>query len=291
MSRKRLIINADGYGFTAGVTRGIEEAIERGVVTSTSVNSNFESVWPLKDFIQRNPRVSVGVHLNPMVGKPIADPKDVPSLVNEKGEFHYQSFITKLQSGHIDLDELALELGLQIERVQKLVPTVTHLDSHQNKHVYPKFFKVFLALARKHGISRMRAHIHFLCPEYPNRRTMTLWYYVRRPHRVLIHWYARHEAAAARRAGMRMCDRTLTIGAFDRSAVRPSIGLWEQVARACPPGDNETYCHPGYADDDLRRWATGLIEQREMELKVLTDPRLPEVFERHGVELISFYDL
>lgn len=36
---KHLIVNADGYGFTTGINRGIEEAVERGVVTSISANS------------------------------------------------------------------------------------------------------------------------------------------------------------------------------------------------------------------------------------------------------------
>ena len=36
---KCLIMNADGYGFTRGINRGIEEAVARGMITSISVNA------------------------------------------------------------------------------------------------------------------------------------------------------------------------------------------------------------------------------------------------------------
>ncbi len=54
---KCLIINADGYGFTRGINRGIEEAVERGVITSISVNANFEAAEDLPRFV-RNSRIS-----------------------------------------------------------------------------------------------------------------------------------------------------------------------------------------------------------------------------------------
>jgi len=291
MKERRLIINADGYGFTAGVNRGIEEAVERGVVTSISVNSNFDTVRPLKEFIQRHPRISVGVHLNPVVGCPIADPKDVPTLVNERGEFHFESFTEKLQNGHISLEEMMLELGLQIERVQKLVPVVTHIDSHQNRHLWPRFFKVFLALGRRYGIERMRTHAHRICMEYPRRLAMTAAFYLTHPQRLATHGFARYLMRRARRQGMRMCDRMLSVGTWGQKGRKATLEAWLQVARACPPGNNEIFCHPAYVDDELRRWAKMIVDQREKEREVLADPRLREEFERNGVRLISFYDI
>jgi predicted glycoside hydrolase/deacetylase ChbG (UPF0249 family) len=291
MRRKQIIINADGYGFTAGINRGIEEAIEHGVVSSISVNSNFETVWPLKEFIERNPRVSVGVHVNPVAGKPIADPKDVPTLVTEAGEFHFDQFTPKLQSGHINLDELALELGLQVERVQTLVPTVTHIDSHQNRHLWARFFKVFIAVAKKYRIPRMRTHAHRICMEYPNRRVMTAAFYLTHPYRVCTHGRARYLMWKARLKGMRMCDRMLSVGAWGKKGQKAVLDVWLQVARGCPPGTNEIYCHPAYVDDDLRRWARVIVDQREDERRVMTDPKLRDEFERNGVEIISFHDI
>jgi predicted glycoside hydrolase/deacetylase ChbG (UPF0249 family) len=288
---RQIVINADGYGFTAGINRGIEESIDDGVVTSVSVNANFDTVAPLAQLVERHPKLSVGVHLNPVAGRPIADPKDVPTLVDEEGAFHLETFTPRLQAGEIDLGELRHELSLQIERVKELVPTVTHVDSHQNRHLWPKFFNVFLDLAKEYDIPRMRTHAHRVGMEYEHRVRWTLGFYATHPKRVATHGFARYLMWKARRRGMRMCDRMLSVGAAGVRAQKSMLEVWLQVAKGCPPGTNEIYCHPGYVDDELRRWAKNIVEQREDELKVMTDPRLRHAFDEAGVQLISFYDI
>lgn len=291
MSAKRMIINADGYGFTAGINRGIEESIETGVVTSISVNANFDTVWPLKDLVVKHPEISVAVHLNPVAGRPIADPKDVPTLVDARGELHFDQFTPKLQSGHIDRAELAHELALQIERVQSLVPEVTHLDSHQNRHLWPKFFEVFLELAERHRIPRMRTHAHRICMEYRHPLPVATAFYATHPKRIATHGFARYLMFRARRRGMRMCDRMLSVGSWGQKGQKSMLDVWLQVARGCPAGTNEIYCHPAYVDDDLRLWAKVVVDQREDERRVMCDPQLHAALQESGVELISFYDI
>jgi predicted glycoside hydrolase/deacetylase ChbG (UPF0249 family) len=288
---KQLIVNADGYGLTAGINRGIEEAIDDGIVTSVSVNANFDTVWPLRELIARKPGISVGVHLNPVAGRPIADPGDVPTLVDAHGEFHFAEFTPRLQAGEIDPAELKHELGLQIERVQGIVPVVTHVDSHQNRHLWPRFFSVFCDLAAEYHIERMRTHAHRIAMEYEQRRMHVLSFYARNPKRLGTHGFARYLMWRARRRGLRMCDRLLSVGAGGESSGKGLLDVWLQVARGCPQGTNEIYCHPAYVDDDLRRWAKVIVEQREDERRALTDPRLRAELEANEVRLISFHDI
>ncbi|MBV9212120.1 MAG: ChbG/HpnK family deacetylase [Actinobacteria bacterium] len=291
MSGKRLLVNADGYGFTRGLNRGIEEVLENGVVRSISVNANFDAAWDLKDLVARHPDVSVGVHLNPVVGRPIADPADVPTLVDTEGYFHWDDFTPRLQRGAIDLAELAREMGLQIERIQGMVQTVTHLDGHQDRHVWPKFFGVFLDLADRYGIERMRTHARLVGMEYERRRTWAARYYATNPRRAAVQLFGRYLMGKARRRGLRMCDRRLTIDATSEHVRSRMLETWIQVARACPSGTNEIVCHPGYVDDDLRRWAKKTLEQREDERRALGDPRLRAAMEENGIRLITFHDI
>jgi predicted glycoside hydrolase/deacetylase ChbG (UPF0249 family) len=291
MSEKLLLINADGYGFTAGLNRGIEEAIDHGVVTSISVNSNFEAALELEALIARRPDISVGVHLNPVAGKPVSPRDEVPTLVDEAGEFHLDSFTAKLGSGHIDLGELALELGRQIERVQGLVPTITHLDGHQDRHVWPKFYDVFLDLAKRYGIGRMRTHARRIGMEHRHRTLRTGVYYATHPKRTAVQVYGRYLMRKARRRGLRMCDRRLSIEASTPRSTEEMLDAWLQLARSCPTGTNEMVCHPGYVDDELRRWARKTLDQRERERLAVTDPRLRTAFDDHGIRLISFHDI
>jgi hypothetical protein len=288
---RRLVINADGYGFTAGLNRGIEECVAAGLVTSISATPNFETVYSLSELNARHPRLSVGVHLNPVVGRPVAEPSRVPTLVGSDGQFHMDAFPTLLRAGRINASELALELGLQIERVQTLVPMVTHLDSHQNLHLRSRFFGVFLQLARRYGIQRMRTHRHYICIEYAPRLPAVVAFYLTHPRRLAAHSAARYRMRQARRQGLRMCDRLLSPGAWSAGGVRAKLDVWLAIARRCPAGTSEIYCHPGYVDDDLRRYARVIVDQREGERRALTDPRLSRAFADSGVALISFHDV
>lgn len=284
---KFLIINADGYGFTRGINRGIEEAVEHGVITSISVNTNFDAVEELPRFVKRYPHISVGVHVNPVVGRPIADPKDIASLVNAQGEFHYHEFTQRLMHKQIDLSELAHELALQVQRVREMGIKISHLDSHQNRHLYPPYFSVFLQLLREQKIPRMRTHRHYILAERSNPHLRAVGYYLRNPSRLVTHGMARYEMWVARRQGIRMADRLLSTTTTGDKSVLP---LWLQLLRNVPDGWNEVFCHPAYPDDELRRWAT-YVDQRRAEIDVMTSKETKQEIQRCGITLRSFHDL
>jgi len=85
---RRLIVNADGFGFGPGATQGIMEAIREGkFITSVSVNANFPDVAQVRNLVSEFPHISVGVHLNPMAGKPCLPPEQVRSLIGDDGYF------------------------------------------------------------------------------------------------------------------------------------------------------------------------------------------------------------
>src|SRR5690349_18168229 len=103
MSAKRLIVNADDYGNTPGLTRGILEAHHKGIVTSTSVMIGSAGViGDLQQAASEAPQLGLGLHLtlSGAGNRPILPPQDVPSLVNERGTFfpfeewllHYTEF-------------------------------------------------------------------------------------------------------------------------------------------------------------------------------------------------------
>src|SRR5262245_23814095 len=133
-----LIINADGYGFTEGISRAIEECIEFGTVRSLSANVNFTYAHNLRSLVIRYPELSVGCHLNPIVGRPLLSPDRVPTLVDRNGEFWYESFWRRFLGGHIRLTELRAEMIAQIERTRDLAgEAFSHVDFHMGLHRLP----------------------------------------------------------------------------------------------------------------------------------------------------------
>jgi chitin disaccharide deacetylase len=285
---RNLIVNADGFGFTAGINRGIELAVENGIVTSISVTSNFDACEELTAFVAAFPNVSVGVHVNPAVGRPIAPPRDVPTLVNRNGEFlGGGEFTRRLLTRKIDAGELSHELSLQIERVKGMGVVVTHLDSHQNRHLYPGFFSVFLKLRETHGVPCMRTHAHFVLAEDADRRKHLPLYFLRHPSRTVTHVAAGLEMRIARRRGALMADRLISTS---NTGDKADQDKWIQLLRNVPPGWSEVYCHPAIPDDELARWAT-YVEPRRREVDVLTSERTHLEVERCGLSLRSFHDL
>ena len=76
---KVLIVNADDFGLTAGVSRGILEAGGRGIVTSTTLLVN-RDIPPAQIEELQVSELGVGVHLNLTLGAPVSDPREVGQL-------------------------------------------------------------------------------------------------------------------------------------------------------------------------------------------------------------------
>jgi hypothetical protein len=122
-SYKKLIVNADGFGFGPGATQGVMDAIREGkFISSVSINANFPDVEQVRELVTKFPHLSLGVHLNPMVGGPCLPADQAPSLVGPDGFFHGGSFLRLLRSGAIVFAELEAELDAQAGSKVGVVP-------------------------------------------------------------------------------------------------------------------------------------------------------------------------
>jgi predicted glycoside hydrolase/deacetylase ChbG (UPF0249 family) len=59
------------------------------------------------------------------------------------------------------------------------------------------------------------------------------------------------------------------------------------LANEVPEGWTELSCHPGYVSEGYR---AGYLAEREAELRTLTDPRIRDAVDRHGIVLANFAD-
>ena len=141
---KRLIVNADDWGLTPGVNRGIVRAFQHGIVTSASLlvtGSAFEDAVALaRDF----PALDVGLHLALVEEQAVLPPEALPTLVDKtgrlprtKGEFFKRALL-----GRISWDEVEREIAGQIARFQQTGLRLSHLDSHQHLHMFPPVFQI-----------------------------------------------------------------------------------------------------------------------------------------------------
>jgi len=109
----RLIVNADDYGLTSGVNRGIQDAFLAGGVTSATLMAASQKAQDAAEFARENPRLGVGCHVVLVDGAPASDPAKVSSLL-EPGTQHFYAtpgrFLMALVAGRAKIDHLILEV-------------------------------------------------------------------------------------------------------------------------------------------------------------------------------------
>jgi len=145
---KRLIITAEDYGLTEGVSRGIREVCKHGSVTSISVLMNLAREEDLVALKELN-TISLGIHLNITQGKPVLPAERVKSLVDENGFFlpRWEKIIRGLQ-----VNELEEEWRAQIQKFLALSLPLTHLSSHHHVHIQEPALKVAIHLAKENQV-------------------------------------------------------------------------------------------------------------------------------------------
>jgi hopanoid biosynthesis associated protein HpnK len=294
---RRLIVNADDFGFTAGVNRAIVEAHTHGIVTSATLMANGPAFDDAIVSAKAVPHLSVGCHVVLIDGEPVLNPKQIPSITSESAlpessgrvRFHegLKSFAARALAGRLTADEIESEAIAQIRKLQAAGIHVSHVDSHKHTHLFPAVLRPLLRAARSRGVRAVRNPFG---PRKPLKssellRRPGLWtrYAEVRILRVLASKFRN----AANRAGMVTPDGTLGIvvtGALDEK-------LFRAITAIIPEGTWEFVCHPGYNDDDLKLANTRLRESRETELRVLTMPEARKLLLHHGISLISYHEL
>ena len=61
---KYLIVNADDFGQSPGVNRGIIAAHQRGIVTSASLMTRWLAAGEASLYAKEHPELSIGLHLD-----------------------------------------------------------------------------------------------------------------------------------------------------------------------------------------------------------------------------------
>lgn len=268
-----LIVNADDFGLTQGVSRGILRAHRDGLVSSTSALVLGNAFARTAAWLGDAPTLGVGVHLA-AVGEdpPLLSRNEIHTLVDRKGRLPrtWRSFLRRAIRGAVDPDDLSREFAAQIEAARQAGITPTHLDTHQHLHLWPKVATVVVSLAVKHHIRAVRV------PGSP----MIL---LRRPidHLAerLRHAAAQHQLAyPAASAGI---DHRRPV-AVDRLCAH----LRDLSARKAPA---ELVCHPG--ERDLPSHACRWEYRREQELRALTSPIVRRNLVDYGFWLGTYADL
>lgn len=289
---RRLIINADDFGLTAGVNRAIVEAHTRGIVTSSTLMATGPAFEDAVRLAKQSPDLSIGCHALLIDGEPVLNSARISTITsNRAGTTRFRdglkSFAARALTGRLDPDEVEAETTAQIRKIQSAGLTVSHVDSHKHTHLFPAVLRPLLRAALACGVGAVRNPFG---PRKPLKSSAllarpNLW--TRYAEVRVLRALAGRFREAVQREGMVTPDGTLGIvvtGALDAK-------LFRAIAAIIPDGTWEFVCHPGYNDSDLQQANTRLRESRETELQVLTLPAARQLLEDQGIRLISYHEL
>ena len=274
---RRLIVNADDYGLTLGVSAAIVDAHRRGVVTSTSVLTIAPAFQATAPWLRSCEELATGLHLA-LVGEdpPTLSAAEIPTLVSDRGRLHtsWRALVPRLAAGRVDPHDIRRELSAQHEAFTAAGLKASHLDSHQHLHLWPSVASVVVQLAREWGVGAVRL---------PGARGHG-------PAALGVRGLARRLRRRLDGAGLAHADTCLGL---DQSG-RLDLGAWLRLLVQLgdlPPGSLvEVGCHPGAAQDPSRgryRWGFSWAQEHG----ALTDPALRDAITHSGFELVSYADL
>jgi predicted glycoside hydrolase/deacetylase ChbG (UPF0249 family) len=144
---RTLIVNADDFGLTRGVSAGILAAHRHGIVTSTTVLVTAD-VDRAQLAQARDSGLGLGLHMNLTLGKPLTRGR---SLADGSGNFVRDP---RRAAAGADAREVRAEAEAQIERFEKLVGRPpTHIDTHHHVGLHAPVRDVVLDVARALGVA------------------------------------------------------------------------------------------------------------------------------------------
>jgi len=283
---RRLIINADDFGLTSGVNRGIRDAHANGIVTSSTLmacGARFDEAVGLASQI---PKLSVGCHVVLVDGFPtLRDVKASSLTVTNNGAApcvreSLLNFAGLAIAGRLDEAEIENEITAQIKKLQAAGIHVSHIDSHKHTHMFPVVFRAALRAGQNCGVRAIRNPFEPLLFASGGNWKRRFQLGVLRGYRAKF----REELA---KSGLVTPDGCIGIVATGGLKLETFSSLIENL----PEGTWEFVSHPGYNDAELGSAKTRLRHSREQELAILTSPVAKELLRRAEIQLISYHEL
>ena len=254
-----LIVNNDDFGMHDAINTAVIHTIEHGIASSCSLMVPGPSAPRARHLLRQRPEIPFGIHLTLVCDTthyrwgPLTAKAEVPSLLDETGEFFTSARITELLA-QAHLDEIELELRAQIDAVVRAGLTPTHLDWHcLADGGRQDILDLTLALAEEYGLAA-RVWLE------PGRRK-------------------------ARRRGLPVIDHDfLDSFALDLDG---KSARYADLLRALPVGLSEWAVHPGLGTAEWQAIERGW-RVRQTDYEFLTSPRARELIHQEGIVVIDY---
>jgi chitin disaccharide deacetylase len=137
VGEKYLVVNADDFGQSPGVNRGIMEAHEHGIVTSASLMTGWLAAGEAALYAKEHPKLSLGLHL------------DLGEWVYRAGSWVPLYSVVSLD----DKSAVEREVYRQVDTFRCLLgKEPSHINSHQHLHMREPVRSISMELCESLGV-------------------------------------------------------------------------------------------------------------------------------------------
>lgn len=248
---KKILLRADDLGYSQGVNFGIQKSVQEGLIRDVGMMTNMPFIEHGLKLLPMD-SICLGQHTNICVGKPLANPTLIPSLINEQGDFKSSKEYRTASEDFVVLEEVIIEIEAQYRRFVELTGRQPdYLEAHAVTS--NNFYKGLEIVAKKYhlkysglslgkdpiniGNTKVYMHMDSMQPNYD-----------------------------------------------------PEISLKDMVEHAHEDSVDMMIFHPGYIDGYLLK-NSSLTLPRAMEVDVLCNPVIKEWLHHEDVTLVNHNDL
>lgn len=246
----RILLRADDLGYSVGVNCGLAWACDNGLPMSIGLMLNLPATRHGYELIAGK-GYCLGLHTTISAGKPLSDPAEVPSLVDERGLFHSSDFYRNATADPAALADVEREAEAQYQAFVELTGyEPDYVDVHA---VSSTTFTIGTCnVAERHG-----RPFSYLAPSGHAMRVGSS--------DMLIH------------GSQGSLDQLLdTVMATDSQTAAPVV--------------HALMLHPGFVDAQLMR-SSSLTLPRTVDAEILRSPELQALATHNDVELVTYRNL
>ena len=281
-----MIICADDFGISAGVSKGILELIDRGRVTAAScmVAKGLGPDDQMELIAERRELADIGLHLTLTDAEPLTDMAPEDGLVGEDGRFlGFNALMLNCYSGRVDRPQLEAEIRAQLLKFENLTGFQPHfIDGHQHVQQLPVISDLLIRACE----DRMHDRYYIRCARFP----LSWWTSSQ------LTWDMKLGSALIAIHGMsfrkKLRRSAIAHNDFLLGYYRPyRDSAFKHVFNgytALSAGRNDVFhVHPGYVDQDLLD-RDSLVETRLAELTFLEGEDFIQTIKERNIELNRF---
>lgn len=270
---RRLIVNADDFGLSRSVNQAVIRAHREGILTTASLMVNEPGFDEAVKLAKENPKLGAGLHLTLLHGHSTLPSEKIPGLVNAQREFSNSPVIAGMNyffNGGLR-EQLHAEIHAQFEKFHSTGLPLDHVNGHLHLHLHPVIFKILMTDSEKLGIRHLRFARDCLAR---SRKISTGHFFYKVSHATIFEFLSGRARKPLAKRGIRHAQ--ISFGLLQDSRVDEGYIL--RLLPLVPAGDSELYSHPS-------------LDKFKHEFEALVSPRVKELVQKLGIELIRYQDL